>query len=182
MRLFIAVPLPDPTRDALIGLQEQLRPKVKRATWVKRDAMHVTLRFLGDCEDDFAPEVGEMLGEALADQPAFETVLQGGGAFPNPRRPKVFWVGLEDGGKFGQLAHVTNLALAALGLAAPAKPFAPHITLCRLRGPWLGGLPPQLETLGEIGRFQVDRLVLFKSDLHPVAPVHTELFSVALRG
>ncbi|MFH1464615.1 MAG: RNA 2',3'-cyclic phosphodiesterase [Pseudomonadota bacterium] len=177
MRLFIAVPLPDETRDALIGLQDKLRGKVKRATWVRRSEMHVTLRFLGDCDDDFAPEVGEMLAEALTEHRPFEALVKGGGAFPNPRRPKVFWVGMEDGGGFASLAHVSNLALAALGLPAPAKPFQPHITLCRLRGPWLGGLPKQLEELKELGRFQVDRLVLFKSDLHPIAPQHTELRS-----
>lgn len=181
MRLFLAVPLPDETRDVLTGLQDKLRGKVKRATWVRRTEMHVTLRFLGDCEDDFAPEVGEMLSDALVDHHPFDALVKGAGAFPNPRRPKVFWVGIEDGGGFAELAHVTNLALAALGLPAPAKPFQPHITLCRLRGPWLGGLPRQLEELTELGSFKIDRLVLYRSDLHPVAPQHTELRTFPLK-
>lgn len=181
MRLFIAVPLPEEARDLLCSMQERLRGDVKRAAWVSRDAMHITVRFLGDTQEDLVPEIHEVLGDALAEHPPFEAVLKRGGAFPNARRPKVFWVGLEDGARFAELAHTANLALSALGFPAPHKPFRPHATLCRLRGPWLGGLPKELEELGELGRFTVDRLMLYESTLHPAGATHTALHSFALK-
>jgi 2'-5' RNA ligase len=181
MRLFIAVPLPDEARDLLCSLQDDLRGTVKRAAWVKRDAQHVTIRFLGETEEDVVPEIHEMLSDALVGHPPFEAALKGGGAFPNIRRPKVFWVGLEDGGGFAQLAHTANLALSALGFPAPPKPFRPHATLCRLRGPWLSGLPQRLDDLGVMGRFTVDRLVLYQSVLHPAGAQHAELHSYTLK-
>jgi 2'-5' RNA ligase len=181
MRLFIAVPLPDDARDMLCSLQDKLRGKVKRAAWVPRDGMHVTVRFLGDTEEDMVPEIDEMLSEALAEHPPFEARLVGGGAFPNIRRPKVFWVGLEDKLRFAELAHTANLALSALGFPAPHKPFHPHATLCRLRGPWLGALPKKLEEAGELGRFTVDRLVLYESTLHAAGAQHTPLHTYILK-
>ncbi len=181
MRLFIAVPMPDEARDLLCGLQDELRPMVKRAAWVHRDAMHVTVRFLGETEEEVVPEIEEMLGDALHEFPPFEAVMKGGGAFPNARRPKVFWVGLEDGARFASLAHAANLGLSALGFPAPHKPFRPHATLCRLRGPWLSGLPKPLEDLGELGRFPVDRLVLYQSVLHPAGAQHSALHTFMLK-
>ncbi len=180
MRLFIAVPLPDEARDLLVGMQDQLRPEVKRAAWVQRAAMHITVRFLGETDEALIPEIHEVLGDGLAGFPAFEAVLSRGGAFPNPRRPKVFWVGLEDGERFAGLAHAANLALSALGFPAPHKPFRPHATVCRLRGPWLTGLPEPLAGLGELGRFPVDRLVLYRSVLHRTGAEHTPLHSYQL--
>ncbi len=181
MRLFIAVPLPDEARDLLCSLQDELRSKVKRAAWVPRHDMHVTVRFLGQTEEDLVPEIHEMLSDALAEHPTFEAVLKRGGAFPNPRRPNVFWVGLEDGARFAGLAHTANLALSALGFPAPDKPFRPHATLCRLRGPWLGGLPKRLEDLGVLGRFQVDRLVLYESKLNSAGAQHAALHTYLLK-
>ena len=177
MRLFIAVPLPEETRELLCGLQDKLRGRVKRANWIKRPAMHVTVRFLGDVEEDVIPEIHEVLEDGLYERKPFEAILTGGGVFPNIKRPRVFWVGLEDGDRFAELAHSANLALSALGFSSPHKPFRPHVTLCRLRGPWLGGLPKPLEGLGELGRFQVDRLTLYRSILHPAGARHEELHS-----
>lgn len=177
MRLFIAVPLPEETRELLIGLQKKLRSRVKRAAWVKRDVMHVTVRFLGDVEEEVIPEIDEVLEDGLYERKPFEAILRGGGAFPNPQQPRVFWVGLEDGDRFAELAHSANLALSALGFQAPHKPFRPHVTLCRLRGPWLDGLPKPLAELDELGRFRVDRLTLYRSILHPAGAKHEELRS-----
>ena len=181
MRLFIAVPLPEEARDLLCAMQDQLRGEVKRAAWVPRVAMHVTVRFLGETEEDLVPEIHEMLSDALAEYPPFEARLAGGGAFPNARRPKVFWVGLEDGHRFAALAHTANLALSALGFPAPHKPFRPHATLCRLRGPWLEGLPTKLGEAGELGRFTVDRLELYQSVLHPAGAEHTPVHTYTLK-
>ncbi len=181
MRLFIAVPLPDDARELLCGLQDKLRSEVKRAAWVQRDAMHVTVRFLGETDEGLVPEIDEVLREGLAEHPPFEAILRGGGAFPNARRPKVFWVGLEDGHRFSQLAHAANLSLSALGFPAVHKPFRPHATLCRLRGPWLSGLPKELSGLGELGRFTIDRLVLYQSTLNPAGADHTPLSTYTLK-
>ncbi len=177
MRLFIAVPLPEEACDLLCGLQKKLRRSVKRASWIKRDAMHVTVRFLGDVEEDVIPEIHEVLEDGLIERKPFEAVLQDAGAFPNIRQPKVFWVGLEDGDRFAELAHSANLSLSALGFQAPHRPFRPHASVCRLRGPWLTGLPKPMENLGELGRFRVDRLVLFQSILHPAGAKHVSLHS-----
>jgi len=181
MRLFIAVPLPDEARDLLCSVQDDLRREVKRAAWESRDVMHVTVRFLGETDDELIPEIHEVLSEALAQQPRFEARLCKGGAFPNAREPKVFWVGLEDGMRFAVLAHAANLALSALGFAAPQHPFLPHATLCRVKGPWLTGLPKSLSRLGEFGRFPVDRLVLYQSVRHRHGAQHTPLHTYNLK-
>ena len=62
--------------------------------------------------------------------------LRGIGAFPHWRRPKVMWAGLNgDIEKLSRLRNTLNDELELLGFKAEKRPYRPHLTLGRFKGP-----------------------------------------------
>jgi 2'-5' RNA ligase len=160
LRLFVALDLPDPVRDALAALAAAADPDIWRP--LGRDALHVTLAFLGP--------------RPPADVAAIEALLAGGPAPPRalaeaevlpPRRGRVLTARIDDpSGALGERQARLSAALAAAGLYTPEKrAFHPHATVARLRPrarpPRAAGLP--LEPLA----FHPPAVTLYVSRLHP---------------
>lgn len=179
-RLFFAVPLPEPARDAVADVAERVRATADgvRARWVRFDGLHLTLQFLGPTPTDAVPALQAALADVAAATKPFEVVLHGAGAFPNPGRPRTLWVGLAAGA-----AQLTELADALLreprvvpwmpahALAGPEggrKPYAPHLTIARtdgVRGAASLAKALQAEASSLSTRFVADRIVLYRSVL-----------------
>jgi 2'-5' RNA ligase len=151
--------------------------------------MHLTLHFLGATDVALLPQLGAALGTALSGLGKLTLRLDGVGAFPNLRRPNVVWAGV--GGATAVLERVqaaAGTALESLGLPRETRPFRAHLTLGRARR---DAAPAQLERLGAAIRalpalapvaWDVERAVLFRSELRPSGPVYTELDAVSLVG
>ncbi|MEE9201816.1 MAG: RNA 2',3'-cyclic phosphodiesterase, partial [Dehalococcoidia bacterium] len=96
LRLFVAVELPPEVREALAGLQGELRPRGSPGVrWVGPEGIHLTLKFLGGVPRAQVAPVEEALRGAASGQAAFSLSLGMPGFFPHPHRPRVFWVGIE---------------------------------------------------------------------------------------
>ncbi len=175
LRLFLAVVLPAELRRRAAGLRSQLQPLLERASWVRPEAMHVTLRFLGETDPALVEPMVQALAEPLARAEPVEVEVAGAGAFGRPRRPRVLWLGLHDDGGLARLAQRVDQALAPLGLPPRDKPFRPHLTLCRVRKPGRRDLRPALQDVGELGRFRAQQVVLFESQLSPSGARHDAL-------
>lgn len=133
-RLFIALNLSAELRGALHDATATLRAAVSRqGRWVAPDNLHLTLKFLGDCPVSQIARIEESLaGAASASAPA-RLGIAGVGAFPNIRRPRVVWIGVEPDPKLELLQHDVETACAALGYQMEGRPFRPHITLGRIQ-------------------------------------------------
>jgi 2'-5' RNA ligase len=187
-RLFIAAELPQPVKQALAGAQEQLRRGGSPVKWVAAEAMHLTVRFLGETDAGLVPQLGAALHGALGHQPAITLHLTTAGAYPNLRRPNVVWAGI--GGSTAALAHAhtaVEAALAELEIPREERPFRAHLTLGRVRR---DATPAQQERLGEAVRalppftptpWSIGRVVLYRSELRRDGPIYTELDAVTLR-
>jgi 2'-5' RNA ligase len=178
MRLFIALGLPQEVREELARLQGRLRGLPVR--WADPAGVHLTLQFIGETPEASAPA----LLEALAGLPAapFPLRLDGQGAFPNLRQPRVLWVGLGgDLTALGRLQAAVLAATAPLGFAPEARPFRPHLTLGRVRQ------DAGLEERRAVGRavegaappaplsWQAGAPTLYQSTLTPAGAVYTPL-------
>ncbi|TMQ72064.1 MAG: RNA 2',3'-cyclic phosphodiesterase, partial [Candidatus Eisenbacteria bacterium] len=97
LRIFLAAFPPRATQAVAEGVIDRLRGPDDRVSWVKRDNLHYTLRFLGDLGESGAARAAEAAREAAAAQPAFDARLGELGAFPNPRKARVLWLGLAEG-------------------------------------------------------------------------------------
>ena len=133
MRLFVAVNLPAETRRSAHAATAALRESLLPVRWVEEDALHLTLKFLGEVGAERSGPIGEALKDAVRTVRPFELGLGGLGAFPDSARPRVFWLGVERHPALELLANDVERALRPLGFESELKPFQPHLTLGRAR-------------------------------------------------
>jgi 2'-5' RNA ligase len=177
--MFVAIEVPEAVRQAVWALSNRLHKSGVRASWVKPEAMHLTLRFLGEVSAEDAERLGQFLAESYQDNSSFTLFVRGTGAFPNIRHPSVVWAGLEP--LEGALAHVQQVAEDAaqrLGLAPERKRFHPHLTLARIRDAREAqALTPYLarEKDFELEAFAATGVTLFLSQLTPSGPIYSRL-------
>lgn len=189
VRTFIAIELTDPIRQVLAELQSQLKkdPASRAGRWVSPAGMHLTLNFLGEVTLDAIQRIQEGIVRACASVLPFELCLSQTGAFPNPSRPRVLWVGL--GGDVGALADLQRSIereMEALGFAAERRKFEPHLTLARIRedarpgeGAALAKATTMLKIDGSVS-MRVEEVSLMRSELRREGAVYTRLAAISL--
>jgi RNA 2',3'-cyclic 3'-phosphodiesterase len=186
IRTFIAVHIPDTVRRDIGALIEGLRPAAGGdVKWVRPESLHLTLKFLGDVEEGRIPAVGTKVETAVSSRPAFDVALGGTGAFPNPRRPSVLWIGVPQGAEpMAALAGDIESALAGLGFEREKRPFSAHLTIGRVRP--AGNAGRTVERMAEKGfksdPFKVDSIHLMKSELQRSGAEYTVLRTIKLQG
>ena len=169
-RAFLAV-VPSPSARAwAASAQNSAAAVAPDLRWTPVEQRHLTLRFLGAVPDPAA--AAAFVADAVGRREPFTLSLGGGGAFPDPRRASVLWLGVREG-----LDALTELATA---LARPDdRPFRAHLTLARANPPRdLRQVVAALDACGESEPWTVDELVLFDSD----RSVHTEVVRFRLAG
>ena len=133
IRSFIAVDLSAPVRAALQRLRDQFAQLKCDVRWVRAEGVHVTLKFLGWVEPARLEQI-QTDARRRRRRPACAPVrARGLGAFPNLRRPRVLWVGLEGEG-LAELAACVEEAMSRLDFEPEKRGFTPHITLGRVNG------------------------------------------------
>jgi 2'-5' RNA ligase len=133
VRLFVAVNLPEDTRRSARAATRTLRESRLPVKWVEEDALHVTLKFLGEVAKADADAIGQALADAVRTVKPFDLGLGGLGAFPDSEHPRVFWLGVERHPALELLANDVERALSPLGYESELKPFQPHVTLGRAK-------------------------------------------------
>ncbi|MBI2856518.1 MAG: RNA 2',3'-cyclic phosphodiesterase [Chloroflexi bacterium] len=188
IRAFVAIELPADIRAELERVTQEIQnARVSGVRWVRPEGIHLTLKFLGNIPGESVGPVSQALGRCAATRAPFELHLGNLGAFPNPRAPRVIWIGLE-----GALEALLDLQRAVEdeleGLEFPRerRDFSPHLTLGRVRE----GIPPaQKKRLGEMiadahldiqGQMLVAELSLMRSTLMPSGAVYARLHSAPL--
>jgi len=151
LRLFVAVNLPAAERDRIWKATGVLR-NVSGVRWTVPDAYHVTIKFLGSAGADQVPAIVEALRSAARKVRPFDLSLGRFGAFPDWRRPRVFWVGAEAPGILA-LQPVVEEHIAPLGFPAEARPFHPHVTVGRARRDLAAGAAAGLARTADRIRF-----------------------------
>ncbi len=192
MRTFLAVEVPAAVRTAVAQQADRMMraPAMPpdAVAWARPGTLHVTVKFFGETPDGVADEIRRVVGRTVSTRPAFEIDIQGIGAFPTLRAPRVLWAGV--GGDVAALTALVESVAAAvvpLGFPREEQPFHPHLTLARVRrahrevGRALDA-PGVLTPPAACGRVAVDRVVLFRSERGAGGSVYTKLWDAALGG
>lgn len=163
LRLFIALPVPDPVAHALAALQRG----VPGARWSPRSNLHVTLRFVGDLDEARAGELDEALGQITV--PGFDMSVGRGGFFGGAQ-PHALHVHASGGEGLAALRRRCERACRDTGLAPNTRAYTPHVTLAylsRAADPALAVQFEQVNALFSAGPWRADRFYLYSSRLTP---------------
>jgi RNA 2',3'-cyclic 3'-phosphodiesterase len=186
MRLFFAIELGDTLLDLLDDTMAPLRAEAPELAWVGREHRHLTLKFLGDVKDDDVPRLVAAAERAAARHVPIEMTVREVGAFPNFRRARVVWIGVEQEPRLELLHHDLELACEQEGFEVEGRPFRPHVTLARVRSP----LPvDRLRRFARLARsvrmaatVRVEWITLFESTLAPSGARYRRVHAAPLGG
>jgi len=186
VRAFLGIALPEDCRAAVVGAIAPLRADPAPVSWVAPGNLHITLKFLGEILPDRLVGIRDSLAGVAGRFAPFTLEAEGAGVFPDPRNPRVFWVGLRDPLELvRELQQNMEYALSGAGFTREDRPFHPHITVGRARGV----LPPAwgdrfVRGLSgrRFGRVPVPSFTLYESRLSPGGAVHTVVRSFPLSG
>ncbi len=178
-RLFVAIDLPDAAKDQILGLREDDLPPGR---WTRRDALHLTLHFIGETSENQARRYMQALQRV--DAPAFVLQIGGVGQFPVDSRPRLIWVGVGNTPALRALHEAAGHALQIGGFRQERRRFHPHITLMRFKKPLRRGLASrwiQAHLDFHIEPVAVREFALYESQLRPGGAVYTKRAVYALR-
>lgn len=181
MRLFVAVDVPESLKATIEGeVVGSLRDRVEGARWTRPQGRHLTLKFLGNVDDARTDEIADAIRVASERHTGFPAAFSEIGGFPDLRRPRVLWIGLGEGtDEMARLAKQIELELVPLGFEPEGRPFRGHLTLARFPRPRIIDVP---EVSAPTERFDVDHVVLFRSQLHPKGARYTAVERFPLRA
>ncbi len=169
-RLFVAIDLPEAAKDRVLSLRQDDLPPGR---WSRRDALHLTLHFIGDVPEAVARAYQRILGEV--DAPAFDLRIGGVGQFPIEARPRVIWAGVENTPPLRALHEAAGQALEREGFQRERRRFHPHITLMRFKKPLRRGLASkwiQAHLDFHSAPFPVRQFALYESELKPQGAIY----------
>jgi 2'-5' RNA ligase len=188
IRAFIAVDYPASVKQTLLTHIRQGK-KLIDSTWVRwvpESNMHLTLKFLGEVEQKQLDTLTGLLKELGAQYEPFALTVSGQGVFPNPRRPRILWIGAEECPTLTHLAADIDQAAAKISIPPEERGFTPHLTIGRVAKDLpdetlakLAALYGRLQ-IKELGRFTVDHITLYQSSLLPEGPKYTPLAVIPL--
>lgn len=186
MRLFIAINLPPSERDRLQRAAGALRAAHLPVRWVGSDALHLTLKFLGEVPDARRGEVEEATREVSAGFGPFQLELRGLGAFPRLASPRVLWVGVHAPPELARLAGALDEAMGRLGFPREERPFSPHLTLGRAERDAGAGqfkpLPQLAAAFDFASSIEAHTVDLMRSQLSPRGARYERLLAAPLAG
>lgn len=186
MRCFVAIELDDANRDMLARYIREDLPHTRDVRWCTPDQLHLSLKFLGQFEDQQLAAVQDIVMHGSAEIDAFTLRLSGLGAFPTPRNPRVLWCGAEDaGGACQRWLNIGDPRFSELGFAAETRAYHPHITLGRSKAPpgerALAAVLHQAQRPGGTP-IAVRSVTLFESVLKPTGAEYRALLRAPLRA
>lgn len=169
-RLFVAIDLPDDVKAALAGLP----PELPAARWVHPEELHLTLRFIGEVDEQSCSAIKTAL--SVVEFAAFPLTLCGVGHFPPGRHPRVLWVGMNPCEGLLQLQQKIELALIEAGITDDERRFSPHITIARLKETAPAAVDKFEMLHGALAcpTFEVREFILYSSVLARKGAIHSK--------
>jgi RNA 2',3'-cyclic 3'-phosphodiesterase len=185
-RLFVAVDVDDPTRDAVDHLSRVLQQQAAsqalgRASWVSRSRMHLTLHFVADADASVESLMLDALGHPIP-RPPFNLTFQGLGFFPERGSPRVLWLGISEGLDHLRAIH-SELGRRLQRAGRGREGFHPHLTLARFRDRGPRACVAEMAAFpAAAGPSLIDRVTLYESRLSPKGPTYTALAQAPLKA
>ncbi|MBN2413803.1 RNA 2',3'-cyclic phosphodiesterase [candidate division KSB1 bacterium] len=183
IRTFICFEIPVPIKERIVKLQNELRSLGRGVRWVNPDGIHLTLKFLGDVQEKDIVKIAEAVKTSVNGFMPVKIKIANTGAFPNFKRPRVIWIGVEEPtGQLVEIHRVIEQELEKLEYEKENRNFSPHLTLGRIKSS--DGIEKITNKLSNreinFGEFTAVEIIIMKSELKPSGAVYTPLFKIEL--
>lgn len=184
IRAFVAIALPEEVRRHLREVSEKLKALQLDGRLANVDAIHLTLKFLGNVAEEEIPAIRDALSESVQGVSPFRFEVCRLGVFPHLANPRVLWVGITDNPPLQDLQQRVEKAFEKLGFEPEGRAFKPHLTLVRLKSK--KNLPALIRCLRDegptvhCGTAPVEEVHLYQSILKPEGSEYRKLFTVTL--
>ncbi len=186
MRIFVGCELEEALRARLTDVARRSEASLDGLRWVTPEAMHITLKFLGEVADELVGEVTSVLEEPLGGITSFAVSFQGLGSFPTRGEPRILWAGISRGvAELILLSKIVEAAMEPIGFEREKRSFSPHVTLARVKR---GARPRGIGDLTREGKAatfgsqEVQYVSLIRSVLRPDGAVYTPIHRWALKS
>lgn len=176
MRAFIAIDLPISIKNKISRIQSHLKTSDISAKWVKPENIHLTLKFLGNIKEPQIGQVKDTIRETASLLKPFEVSFNNFGVFPNPKKPKVFFISLTEENALKKIADILENKLEKFGFKKENR-FKAHITLARIKNATnIINLVKEITNISFIKSFAIQEIILFRSTLTQLGPTYEKVF------
>jgi len=181
-RCFISIDIEIPSK--IIEIEREIEKTGGNVKLVEPKNMHLTLKFLGNTNEEMIDELENMIKESIKDVEPFKIQIKGTGVFPNEKYIKIIWLGIQNGEKITQIAEKIDEKVSKLGFKKEKRSFSPHLTIGRVRN-----AKNKDKILKMIEKYKdllfaekiVDTINLKRSELTPQGPIYTTLREIKLK-
>lgn len=180
-RIFIAIDLTNQLKEPIIKMQREFMASGVDMKPVEPENLHITLRFIGEVNKDLVEETKKRLASIKYNQ--FTMHIKGVGAFPSIERPRVIWVGVEEGARDLMNLHDIIMRLTGDIGERDERDFVPHLTVARVK--YVRNRDKYMEVIkryseADFGAQVVDSVRLKRSILTPKGPIYSDLMIIKL--
>ncbi len=186
VRTFIAINLDGSLHHTLTEVVERFASSKASVKWVAPENTHITLKFLGNVDEDRLAEVYAACEIAAEGFGPIDLEMKAIGCFPSLKRPRIVWLGIEKGAEdVKRLQQKVEAGLERIGFPNEEREFKAHLTIGRVKG--RQGISNLCRLLEEdrnifIGSMRADKISVMKSKTMPSGPVYTELKAIPLQA
>jgi 2'-5' RNA ligase len=155
--------------------------------WIPAENVHLTLKFLGDVSETNVERLAEIIRRVAQAHDCFEISVGSLGVYPNARRPRVIWLGVEAPQSLMSIQRGIDQETSRLGYETKEQDFSPHLTIGRVsRGADYRELKAiseslEAETVGFLGAARVEQVNLYRSDLKPTGAEYSVIYTGKLQ-
>jgi 2'-5' RNA ligase len=188
IRAFIAIDLSKEIQQRLNEVLNNYTTLLEKipVRWVHVSNIHLTLKFLGEVSSSNLNMLTDMIQAEVMGHHQFDISVGGSGAFPNNRQPRIIWIGVEAPQELTLIQAGIEAATSRLGYTREERAFSPHLTLGRVsRNASMQDMKAISQALdkyrvGFLGATCIEKVHLYRSDLHPTGAIYTQIFSASL--
>jgi len=173
-RIFFALNIPEKSKQELIQNRNNVIPNSNKYKWEPKDKLHLTLKFIGEVEDDLFNKV---LGkeDLFKNFNSFECCINQFGFFYKNKEPRILWANIKSD-YLNKLAQNLDEKLSILSIQKEKRPFVPHLTLLRIKNKINEDFVKSFENYKfEEIKFIASEISLIESKLLPYGSVYTEI-------
>lgn len=176
IRIFIALDLEKSFLTEIENLRELYYPEDRITKWESKEKMHMTLKFLGDTEEEKIPQIIEVIEDVSLKYNEIDLTFNGFGLFKKDNQPRILYASFNDNNYLTQMVDELNSKLLCIGFAKDNRKFKPHLTLLRIKG------KENFDNINKLNILKPDKIeaklnkiVLYKSELKTGGSVYTKI-------